>query len=225
MKRRKRATYGSGPLSRPSMPAFPGWPSRNNLKKWSRTRSEAEQQGIQLLIEHYASQSGSVSDFQLVRSLLERRSIAAPSLETEAEQLRALVLALATDHVPFFSPKRTKRTAIDVYVLAQLLKRYQEELNKGRSAREARSKAKVTKGLCDKLAGVSDRRIQNLLSQARTAFKALVTLGPEGAITPVGDLERRIWQNLTRAESLNENAHVTVEWSSADPDSVVVFGL
>lgn len=225
MKRRKRATYGSGSLSRPSMPTFPGWPSHNNLKKWSKARRKTEEQGIKLLMEYYASQHRSLSEFQVIRSLLERRSMNLSSLESEAEQLRALVLALAEQHVPFFKPKRTKRAAIDIYVLAHLLNSYQEEVKKGLGRRRARSKAQTAEGLRGKLEGVSDRRIQNLLAQARTTFKELVTAGSDGSITPAGKLEARVWQKLKSARPVNNDASISVEWSPNDADSIVVFGL
>jgi hypothetical protein len=214
-------TYGTGPLSSPSMPEFPGLPSRENVRRWLKDRRQVEKRGIELLMEHYG-RCKHTSDFLHMRSILERRSLARPSLESEKEQLGALVLVLATDHVPFFGTRRRKRAAIDNHVLALLLDNYQQERRKGRNATVARSKARDAKNLEGKLARASDRRIENLLVRARAMFRALISIEPDASIRPRGDFEARIWHfHLNGPSRRSEDA--IVEWSANDPNGVVVF--
>lgn len=222
MKGRKRVTYGTGSLSKPSMPEFPGWPSRENVQRWLMTRREAEERGIKLLIKHYSHRQHS-SDFLHFRSVAERGTVPRSSLESENDLLRALVLALATHHVPFFSAARKKRATINNHVLAVLLQNYQQERRKGRSSTVARSKARAAKNLKGMLARTSDRRIKNLLVIARVKFKALISIEADASIKPRGDFEARIWHfHLTGPGHSRGSEDAIVEWSANDPNGVVV---
>lgn len=205
------------------MPRFPRIPSWNNIEKWLKARKEMELAGIELLTRHYSAR-GSEHDFESIRMLLERRSVSRSALQSENERLQALLLALATDHVPFFTAKEKKRATVDNHLLARLLRDYQQEIKSGRTPRSARSKA--ARKLPGKLANASDARIKNLLAKARTAFRNLVVLTSKGSLRPIRAREAHIWQFLLESRAPSDNRiRARREPHATDRDGIVIVDL
>lgn len=216
---RKRATYGTGPLSRPSMPEFPRWPSRNNIRKWLQRRGKAEQKGIDLLVQHYGRKKSPRGYIELLQAFNERRLLGRPEIQSEVESLRNLLLVLAAQHVPYFGVRSKKRATIDNHVLARLLRDYQQALKKGYRANVARRKAAL--GLPGNLASASDGRIANLISRARVLFRNIVNAKRDGSIIVRGPFEERMWK-FHLGGPPNEIEGV-IEPSAHDPDAITVY--
>lgn len=220
--KRRRITYGSGRLSRPSMPEFPRHPSLNNIKEWLRERNKFEQEGIELLIAHYCERLPKSTDInEYFRALLERRAVSRSSLESEYEKLRSLLLALASDHVPYFSSSRRKSSTIDNHALARLLDDYYGQLRKGHRPIEAR--AIVRRRMHGRLAGATDARMQNLLSKARKMFMdTVVKIATNNSLEPIGPFEARIWDFHLNGPRSDLASRVTREPNPDNPDGVLI---
>ncbi len=212
---RARATYGKGPLSRPSIPDRPGWPSKNNNKKWLTAIQRAHNTGIDLLLKYYSEEAKvqrraepwSVVGWPVLKS----------SILSETEVLRNLVICLAMDHVPFFQVRKKKKKAVDNHVLAKLLHEYYGALQENHDKHAARKKAARK---LPRSARLSDRRIQNVLSQARRMYiNNLVVVTEDGSLRPTGKLQGRLWGSLVKGAP---SSAIAIEPDPHDSDGILV---
>lgn len=194
-----------GRLLRPSIPEFPGRPSRRNIDQWCREKTLREHEGVRLLLEHYG--------------------IGKSALQSERDKLFDLVVALACDHrVPFFRSRTSTRSTWDGFLLAQLLHVYQASIKRGRPPERARAAARER--LPGKLANASDKTIKNQLAIARRTFRPIVRTTPNGRLEPIGESGARWWQFMLNGPNPQPgDENITFGPSPYDQDSVLVSGL
>jgi hypothetical protein len=185
-----------------SRPAFPALPTANNVEGWRQAMAAHEKEGLKLLFDHYRS---SIS-----------------MLASPLDQMRDLALALARDHVPYFSTKRPKSSNWNLHEHAKFLRDVQGELKKhkdlGKAVRDAGGR--LPKHLQIESEGSLKRRYY--LAQDR--LSGLVSVDLDGKLEPLGETQGRLFKSFL-SDDYYDLGGVRFEPCPDDPDAVIVSGL
>jgi hypothetical protein len=198
----KTSTTYSQELSTRSRPLFPGEGTANKIAKWHREVAAHEEQGLNLLFEHY------------------RASIS--MLDSPLGQMRDLALALARDHVSYFSSKQPKSSSWNIHEHAKFLFDVQQELKKHKDLRAAVRNAGGR--LPRHLHIESERSLKRRYYFAQEKLAGLVTVDLDGAIKPQGETQGRLFNSLLR-DDYYDLTGVRFEPCPDDPDAEIVSGL
>nr|AQQ74491.1 hypothetical protein [uncultured bacterium] len=186
-----------------SRPGFPTQPTANNIQKWRQALALHEERGLRLLFNHYRS---SIS-----------------MLGSPVDQMRDLALALARDHVPFFSSKRPKSSKWNIHEHAKFLINVQSELKKQKDLAAALRYAgnRLPKHLRLTQTAESLKRRYYL---AQKDLSGLVSVNLSGDIQPHGELQGRFFKSFLN-DDYYDIGKVRFEPCPDDPDAEIVSGL
>jgi hypothetical protein len=199
MSRRSSPKYGPILLA-PSCPALPTQPSLNNIEKWHQSKAAHEEEGLDLLIDHYSI----------------------PQAASPLEKMRALALELARDHVPFFSSKRPKTSKWNIHEHAKFLLNVQSELKKHKKLGAAVINA--GRRLPLHLRIHDEKSLKKRYSLARNELSKLVSVNLEGALEPLGEFQGNLFKSFLQDDYYDLGA-VRFDPCPDDPYAVIVSGL